>query len=176
MIEATERPPHRAGVIERLSVVLALLGGAVVLGVALLVSVSVLGRWLGGFEFGRSLGLKQVSGDFEIAQMGTAVAVFSFFALCQVKRGNIMVDTFTTGLPGRAIRRIDALWDVLYAVVGGILVYCLANGAADARASQTAMMTIPVVLWPAFVAACLLMSVTTVVALVTALRQWRGRT
>jgi hypothetical protein len=71
-------------------------------------------------------------------------------------------------------RRIDAAWDMLYAVIGGILVYCLAHGAVDARASLTAMMTIPVMLWPAFVAASLLMAATTVAALVTALRAWRG--
>jgi hypothetical protein len=84
-----------------------LVGGAVALAVAAVVVVSVLRRWL--FS-------QPIPGDFELAQIGTAVAVFAFLPYCQVVRGNIVVDTFTSGLPARVRGRIDALWDVVYAV------------------------------------------------------------
>ena len=62
-------------------------------------SSSVLRRWLFSTP---------IPGDFELAQIGTAVAVFAFLPYCQVVRGNIVVDTFTAqsaGTPARAHRR-----------------------------------------------------------------------
>ena len=56
-----------------------------------------IGRWL--------LQLRPINGDFEMVQMATAIAVFSFLPYCQARRGNIVVDTFTSWLP-RAHQRL----------------------------------------------------------------------
>ncbi|MEA2935840.1 MAG: hypothetical protein QOD74_2486, partial [Variibacter sp.] len=86
--QAELRPPSWT----RLSRPLAIAGGLLLLAVAGIVVVSVLMRWLIGTS---------ISGDIELVQIATALAVFSFLPLCQSHRGNIMVDTFTNKLPLR---------------------------------------------------------------------------
>ena len=70
-------------------------------------SLSVLGRWLSGMPLAAQVPrrLGPINGDFELVQMATAIAVFSFLPYCQARRGNIVVDTFTSWLP-RARQRL----------------------------------------------------------------------
>src|SRR5262249_27736247 len=103
---AASEPPRVPRAIERLARLLAVFGGVVALVIACIVVVSVLARWLLS---------SPVPGDFELAQIGTAIAVFAFLPYCQLVRGNIVVDTFTAHLSARARHRIDALWDLVYA-------------------------------------------------------------
>ena len=99
-------PPPPDPAIGRATRAVAILGGCLSIATATLVTLSVLGRWLG---FG------SINGDFELVQMGVALSVFCFLPLSQARRGNIMVDTFTTWLPARVQRAIDAFWDFVYA-------------------------------------------------------------
>ena len=81
-------PPR--GAVARLSLGLALLGGFVLLGIAGLVTWSVVQRWL----------IRQpVPGDFELVSLGSALAVFGFLAYGTLMRANILVDSFTQALP-----------------------------------------------------------------------------
>lgn len=124
------QPDHGAARIAR---VLAIAGGVVVVGLAGLVTLSVLMRWLGG---------QGINGDFEMVQMGLALAVFAFLPLCQAHRGNVMVDTFTTRLPPRMQSGLDALWDLVYAAFAGFIAWRLAIGAVEARTSGTTSMVL----------------------------------
>ena len=110
---------------------------------ALLVTTSVTLRWLG---FG------SINGDFELVQIGVALSVFCFLPLTQARRGNIMVDTFTTWLPLRVQRAIDAFWDFVYAGFMALTAWCLMNGARDALASGLTSMMLGLNLWPVFAA------------------------
>ena len=74
------------GLLDRVVTALAIAGGALALGVAILVTVSVGRRWFG---------FQPIPGDFEFVQMATAVSIFSFLPYCQLRHGNIAVDTFT---------------------------------------------------------------------------------
>ena len=121
----------------------AILGGCLSIATATLVTLSVLGRWLG---FG------SINGDFELVQMGVALSVFCFLPLSQARRGNIMVDTFTTWLPARVQRVIDAFWDFVYAGFMALIAWCLMNGARDAVASGLNSTMLGVPLWPVFAA------------------------
>lgn len=118
---------------ERLGAALALAGAALSLFIAGLVTVSVALRWA------TSSGLP---GDFEMVQMAVALAIFSFLPYTQLRRGNMLVDTFTSRLPPRAILAIDAFWDVVYAAVASLLGWRLAVGATDAINSQTSTMVL----------------------------------
>jgi len=118
---------------ERVGAALALAGAALSLFIAGLVTVSVALRWA------TSSGLP---GDFEMVQMAVALAIFSFLPYTQLRRGNMLVDTFTSRLPPRAILAIDAFWDVVYAAVASLLGWRLAVGAADAINSQTSTMVL----------------------------------
>lgn len=94
-----DRPPSR---IDAVAEAVALIGGALLIAVASMVVVSVTLR-------SDLVGAAGVPGDFELVQMATAIAAFCFLPLCQLRRGNIFVDTFTLKLPQRWRDGIDAL-------------------------------------------------------------------
>lgn len=106
----------------------ALIGGVLLIALATMVVVSVTLR-------SDLVGTAGVPGDFELVQMATAVAAFCFLPYCQLKRGNIFVDTFTLKLPLRWQRAIDAVWDVVYALVMALISWRLAVGARAAFSS-----------------------------------------
>jgi TRAP-type C4-dicarboxylate transport system permease small subunit len=126
----------------------ALLGGLLALGVAILVTTSVLGRWL--FN-------SPIEGDFEFVKMATAIAVFAYLPYTQARRGNIMVDTFTTGLRQSRQHRIDAFWDFIYAAFIGFLTFALLVGTLDALKSGETTMQRQILIWPG-IGLCMLLS------------------
>jgi TRAP-type C4-dicarboxylate transport system permease small subunit len=152
--------------IERLSGFIAILGGLLSLCIAGLVVVSVIGR-----KFFDS----PVNGDFEMVQMGTAVSIFSFLAYCQARRGNIVVDTFTTWLPRRATDFIDAFWDLVYAGMMGLIAACLTAGVLEHYRSGQTTMLLQLIVWPALALCAALTFLVAGVALVTAAGLMRGK-
>ena len=159
-------PPRVPRFIALVAKALAVFGGTVALAVAALVVVSVLRRWL--FS-------QPIPGDFELAQIGTAVAVFAFLPYCQITRGNIVVDTFTGGLPARLRGRIDALWDVIYAAAMGFVAACLTRGTLDTFASHEVSMVLRIPVWPGVAFGALSCAFLAVVALATARGLLRSR-
>ena len=159
-------PPRVPPLIMRIARLLAVFGGVVALAVACLVVVSVLRRWL--FS-------QPVPGDFELAQIGTAVAVFAFLPYCQVVRGNIVVDTFTNALPARLRGRIDALWDLVYAAAMGFVAICLTRGTLDTFASNEVSMVLRIPVWPGVAFGALSCAFLAIVALATAHGLLRNR-
>ena len=158
--------PWRVPLIERLTGNIAMLGGMLALGVALLVVCSVLGRWLFG---------KPIEGDFEFVKMATAVAIFSYLPYTQARRGNIIVDTFSSWLPKRTIERIDAFWDVCYLAFMTFCAIGLVAGTTEAIKSGETTMQLQLLVWPVIgicAALCILLAVTT---LITAFRLIRGQ-
>lgn len=145
---------------------LAVLGGALSIALACLVVISVAGRYL--FS-------SPIEGDFEVVKMATAVAVFSFLPYAQWRRSNIMVDTFTGWLPQVAQRRIDALWDIVYAAFMTLVGVQLARGAMDSIRSGETMMQLPVLLWPAIAICAALSILVAAVSVATAFRMWGSR-
>jgi TRAP-type C4-dicarboxylate transport system permease small subunit len=126
MTERTgERPPSR---IDAVAEAIALIGGALLIALATMVVVSVTLR-------SDLVGAAGVPGDFELVQMATAVAAFCFLPFCQLRRGNIFVDSFTLKLPQRWRDGIDALWDLLYGLAMALIAWRLAVGARAAFAS-----------------------------------------
>ncbi len=152
--------------VARVARALAIVGGLLSVASALLVTTSVTLRWLG---FG------SVNGDFELVQIGVALSVFCFLPLTQARRGNIMVDTFTTWLPLRVQRAMDAFWDFVYAGFMALTAWCLMNGARDALASGLTSAMLGLNLWPVFAATVLLILLLVVTAVDTALQLLRSR-
>jgi TRAP-type C4-dicarboxylate transport system permease small subunit len=160
--ESPEPPagaPRRESALLRVTGAVALAAGLLSLAVAVLVTVSVLGRWL--FR-------APIDGDFEFVKMATAVAVFGFLPYTQARRGNIVVDTFTGGLAPRWRDRIDAFWDLAYAAFMGFLAYALTLGTMDAIRSGETTMQRQIALWPSIGLAMLLCALLAVTALLTA--------
>lgn len=148
-----------------IATVVAMIGGALAFALAFLVTASVLLRWL--FD-------APVPGDFEFVQMGTALIVFAYLPFCQIERGNIVVDAFTSKLSQRARDRIDAVWDIVYAGVIGVIAYAMIQGVVDAWRSGEETMVSRVPLWPALAVCTALAAFLSLVALYTARRLARG--
>ncbi len=152
--------------VARVARALAIVGGLLSVATALLVTTSVTLRWLG---------LGSINGDFELVQIGVALSVFCFLPLTQARRGNIMVDTFTTWLPLRVQRAMDAFWDFVYAGFMALTAWCLMNGARDALASGLTSAMLGLNLWPVFAATVLLILLLVATAVDTALQLLRSR-
>jgi TRAP-type C4-dicarboxylate transport system permease small subunit len=145
----------------------AVTGGLLALAMAALVLTSVLGRWLFNAP---------IEGDFEFVKMATAIGVFTYLPYTQLKRGNIMVDTFTTWAGPRTCRLLDAFWDLVFASVMGLCALGLFVGAREAMRSGETTMQLQLIMWPAIAVAavlCLLLSIT---ALMTAAGLIKDRT
>lgn len=144
---------------------LAITGGFLMLAVAATVTMNVLLRWL----FNTA-----VSGDIELVQIGTAVAVFAFLPLCQSRRGNIVVDSFTAGLPPRVRNGLDALWDLVYVAMALIIAWRLGVGAWDTIRSNTVSMMLGLPTGWAIAACSAMAVILALVAIATALRVLRS--
>ena len=145
----------------RVSDRLALAGGVLLLALAALVTVSVVARWLAG---------RGIPGDFELMQIGLALAVFTFLPLCQLRGGNLFVDTFTNRLPHGTQRALDGFWSLVYALVAGLIAAMMAVGAAQTIASGTRSMVLGLPIGWAIAIAAVLATWLAFVVLVTALR------
>ena len=121
--------------LQRLSEGLALGGGLIILAVASLISTSVVGRWL--FDF-------PIPGDFDLAQIGTAVAVFAFLPLGQLRGSNIMVDFFTAAAPLRWRIGLDVISWVLYLGIVVLLVVQMTRGVIETASAATSSMVLGV--------------------------------
>lgn len=165
-----------APIVDRLSGWIAILGGVLALAVAMLVVVSVLGRWLSGMAWAQSaagalgLTLGPINGDFEMVQMATAIGVFAYLPYAQARRANIVVDTFTSKLPPRVCAFIDAFWDLVYAGVMGVLTASLVVGTIEHYRSGQTTMLLQIIVWPAIAISTALLCLLTCVALATAFR------
>ena len=152
--------------LDRLARLLALFGGALAVCLALLVSTSITLR---------ALGLGGVRGDFEFVQMGVALIVFAFMPWCQARRGNVMVDSFTTRLPPRFQVALDALWEVVFAAMMALIAWRLGVGAMEAAISATTTMVLLLPIAPAIAACALLAGFTALVALAMAIARLKDR-
>ena len=115
----------------RVSAVLAIVGGCVLLAVAALTVVSVLGRWLLD---------RPVTGDVELVQLGVAVAIVLALPYCQWHGSHVLVDVFTARAGGAMRGSLDRIARWAAALVFSVLAWRAAAGIADlAAAGETTM-------------------------------------
>lgn len=151
--------------LERLTGLVAILGGMLALSVAALVVTSVTGRWLFNAP---------IDGDFEMVKMATAMAVFAYLPYTQARRGNIMVDSFTAGLPRPAQAALDALWDLVFAGFMAFCAYALWFGTTDAIRSGEVTMQRQIILWPSIALCMGLAALVSITAFLTAIERLRA--
>jgi TRAP-type C4-dicarboxylate transport system permease small subunit len=86
-----------------------------------------------------------LAGAFEITAVCTGAAIALFMPLCQLRRGHIIVDFFTTGLSDATNDKLDRLGALVLALVFALLSWrtCLGGLSAYTANSQTMMMGIP---------------------------------
>ena len=145
---------------DRLARILAALGGAVVFGVALAVTLSVVMR---------VAGLQGLRGDFEMVEMSCVAAAGLFLPLCQLNRGHVMVDLFTTWAPRRVQAGLDWIWLMGFALGWAAVCYLTFHGLLEIRAygDRTMLLSIPV--WWAYVPSVLGLGAASLIAFAQAL-------
>ena len=147
-----------------LSAGLAVLGGAVLVALIVMTCVSILGR---------ALFSAPIPGDFELVEIGCAIAVFAFLPYCQMTRGNVVVDFFTAGVSTRRRASLDLAANTLFTLIAGLLTWRAVLGGLDLHRYQETTMVLAVPLWWGFVPAVLCLAVLTLVSAYTVLRSRR---
>ena len=119
----------------------AMLGGMVLLAVVAMNAISVLATVAG----------RTFPGDFELTQLGVAIAAFAFLPYCQLTNANVAADIFTSRASPRALSIFRLAASAAALLFSGLLVWRMFLGMSDQReyGYTTAILQIPV--WWAFV-------------------------
>lgn len=125
MAIAAEAEAAAGRIIEPIARYLAYFGGIILAALAVMTVVSVTGRAL------ISIGLSPVKGDFELVEMGTGIAVFSFLPWCQLNRGHVTVDIVVQALSRRAQAIFTLIGDVLMSAIAFVIIWRLWLGFGD---------------------------------------------
>ncbi|AHM04969.1 TRAP dicarboxylate transporter, DctQ subunit, unknown substrate 3 [Roseibacterium elongatum DSM 19469] len=110
-------------VIKHIAGAMALAGGAILTLIGLMVCASILGRQLDGLWI-----LGPIRADYEMVEIGSALAVFCFLPWCQFNRGHVAVDLVANALPARARAVLGLLGDILIAAAAFVMVWRLWAG------------------------------------------------
>lgn len=147
-------PLHRT--LHVICTALAGLGGLIIFGSAIVVTFSVISGTLGFGAF---------RGEFELVELACAACASLFLPLCQLTKGHVMVDVFTSRLPGATNRAIDALWTAVFAVVWALLCWRLFHGLVEIQGYGDRTMLLRAPVWWAYVPAVLGTGLSALVAL-----------
>lgn len=165
---ASARSERVGRVLYRAATGVALLGGLVLFALTLLTVISVVGR--AAFS-------APIPGDFELVELGMAVAIFSFLPYCQIVRGNVIVDLFTTRASARTKALLDGVGNLIYTAIAALLTWRVALGGLEVQGYSETTMVLRVPVWWGFVPAVVFLAFLTVVCAYTVWRsalEYRG--
>lgn len=119
----------------------ALLGGMMLIAVVLMNTYSVIGN-----NFGAPF-----PGDFEMTEMGVAIAAFAFLPYCQLTGANVTADIFTARTGARWLALFRALASIVALGFAALLLWRMTAGMLDQReyGYTTAILQVPT--WMAYV-------------------------
>ena len=160
-----QAPAGPSGLAGRVIEAWALLGGIVLLGVALMTAWSAFTGWVFG---------KPLPGDFELTEVLVAVAVFSMLPYCQQTDANVTADIFTAGAGPRAVAGFRLFSALLALGVALVLLWRTWAGMLDYRQfiETTAILKIPI--WWAYVPAIVSLALLCLACLIVLRDCWRA--
>jgi len=120
----------------------ALLGGFLLLSVVLMTTYSALSGFIAGKPF---------PGDFELTQMGVAVAAFAFLPYCQLTSSNVTADIFTARAKPATVRLLDRLGSLVALAFSALLIWRTWAGMLDYQQYLEVTTILQIPLWYAFV-------------------------
>ena len=141
--ESQIRPDDKFGrFLLYLSTLLSIVGGCVLILIVIINVFSIVGRVL----FSSPL-----LGDFELVEMGCAIAIFSFLPICHLKNGNVIVDFFSSRFPTYIKQILDIFSNFIFLMVSGFFTFRMIYGVLDMIKynEQTMLLKLPV--WIAFI-------------------------
>jgi len=109
---------------------LACFGGLVLTVIAVLTVASIIGRAFTGVELG-AFTFSSIKGDFELVEIGAAVAVFCFLPWCQLNRGHVRVDIINRFIPGRFNAVLELIGDIAIAVIAFVITWRIWMGMGE---------------------------------------------
>lgn len=138
--------------LETLAKLCAILAGLLLTSITLMTCVSLIGRNTTG---------SSIVGAFELTGVAAGGAIALFMPLCQLRRGNIIVDFFTTNLSERTNDKLDRFGTLLLVVIFGLLAWRTTLGGLNVFSanSETQIMGFPewvvyAVMVPPFILTC----------------------
>ena len=143
----------------------ALLGGLLLLAIALMVSYSSAAGWLFG---------KPLPGDVELVEMFTAISVFMMLPYCQLSGANVTADIFTARASKRTVAALELLASLVALGFSLLLFWRMYEGLLDYRkyVETTTILKIPI--WVAYPWALASLALLAVAAAATLRKAWRG--
>jgi TRAP-type C4-dicarboxylate transport system permease small subunit len=138
MSATIRRPGALARVLRALCQASAVIGGVILIGIALMTLASVLGRVLFSHP---------IQGDVELVQLSCAVALAAFLPYTQWQGGNIIVDFFTARASRKTQSRLDALGALLLGLVAALVCWRTGVGSRVAYDNQETSMLMAIPIW-----------------------------
>ncbi len=142
--------------LEQLAKICAILAGLLLVFITLMTVISVIGRDTIG---------KTIVGDFELSGAAAGAAVALFMPWCQFKRGNIMVDFFTSNASAATQDTMERFGALLLAAVMGLMTWRTALGGLNAWDSHSGTMMLNFPEWVIFCGMVPPLALTTLIAL-----------
>jgi TRAP-type C4-dicarboxylate transport system permease small subunit len=124
---------------------------------------------------GRTLLGTPILGDYELVQVMSAAAVAMALPYCQLARGHVIVDFFTSGAPASLNRALDIAASLLLALVALVVAWRVGRGTVDLWRSSDASMLIGFPTWTVYVPMTLSFVLLGAAALFTAWNDFRAR-
>ncbi len=169
------RPSDPVGrVLYRICEAVAVVGGLVLVALTIMTVWSIIGRQIAGTDWLRDIPpfswAGPVTGDFELVELGCAVAVFAFLPYCQIVGGNVLVDFFTTRASARLKAFLAMIGDAAFTLIAAVLTWRLVLGAEDLQRYGETTMVLRVPVWWGYVPS---VAALVLLTLVCAYTTWR---
>lgn len=129
---------------------LAFAGGAVLLAIVGLTSVSIAGRALVPLD----LGIGPIRGIYDFTEIGMAAAIFAFLPWVHLKEAHAQVDLLQGVLPAMLLRGLELVFNIAMLIVAAVIAWRLTLGMQDKMAYGETTLIAQVPVWQGF-AACL---------------------
>ena len=127
--------------IRSLIVYWALVGGALLFLVVFLNAFSVAGGIVGN----------PIPGDFELTEMGVAIAVFAFLPYCQLTNANVTADIFTSRVAPRWLGLLGLISSLVALLFSILLFWCMSQGMVDRYTYQYTSAILLIPMWIPYV-------------------------
>ena len=123
-------------ILENLGKLCAIVAGLLLISITLMTCASLIGRNTTG---------DSIVGAFELTGVAAGAAIALFMPICQLRRGNIIVDFFTTNLSDKTNDKLDRFGTLLTVFLFGLLAWRTTLGGLNVFSanSETQIMGFP---------------------------------
>jgi TRAP-type C4-dicarboxylate transport system permease small subunit len=142
--------------ISSLAKLCAILAGVLMTFITMLTCISILGRELAG---------KPITGDFELSGVAAGAAVALFMPWCQYKKGNIIVDFFTSKASDKTNALLDRFGALIMSLMMGLVAWRTAFGGFNSFDSNSGTMILGFPEWITYALMVPPLALTAVIAL-----------